>query len=122
LHNSDSNGYPPRLHIANILLGKFENGQDVLCTYLAYICACVQNLREFNRNCKDWFANHVSENLQNDFWKDVEFRMNVIKPELMKKSTEFELTDEVGKYVKPEVTKQRDSTVGCLFEFDEAII
>ncbi|CAG8633711.1 1920_t:CDS:2 [Paraglomus brasilianum] len=119
LHESKSSSYPSRSHISNILLHEFENERDAIVTYLAYICACCQRLEEFNGSCKEWFDEHTNKKLQMGFWKNVEYRMSDIMHGLMKNPTDSKMTEWITNYLDGGKLMW-ESSVNCLFAFDEA--
>ena len=120
LRDFKSNGYPSRSHIADILLREFENERKAIVTYLAYICTCFQKLQEFNGSCKEWIDEHTNNNSQEDFWKDIEYRMAKIIPDLMKNTTDNTMTECINKYLDGERMITQEGSVKCLFAFDEA--
>ncbi|CAG8498236.1 4132_t:CDS:1 [Funneliformis caledonium] len=120
LRDYKSSGYLFRLHIADILLCKFENEQKAIVTYLAYICTCFQKLQEFNGSCKEWIDEHTNNNSQEDFWKDIEYRIAKIISDLMKNTTDNTMTESINKYLDGERIITQEGSVKCLFAFDEA--
>ncbi|CAG8638432.1 1329_t:CDS:2 [Paraglomus occultum] len=98
----------------------FENERDVIVTYLAYVCACCKRLEEFNGSCKEWFDEHINKKSQVDFWKNVEYRMSDIMRGLMKNPTDSKMTEWVTNYLDGGKLMMWESSVNCLFAFDEA--
>ncbi|CAG8855418.1 18557_t:CDS:1, partial [Gigaspora margarita] len=75
---------------------------------------------EFNGSCKKWIDEHTNNNSQEDFWKDIERRMEDIKPDLMKYQSDKTMAEGINKYLDGQKIITRGGSVKCLFAFDEA--
>ncbi|CAJ0914775.1 8084_t:CDS:2 [Entrophospora sp. SA101] len=86
-------------------------------TYLAYICACFQKLKEFKGSCKEWIDEHTGKNSQVNFWKDIECRMTDITCEPMKSTTDGKMTEGINKYLDEERMITQENTHSNISNF-----
>ncbi|CAG8462437.1 27206_t:CDS:2 [Dentiscutata erythropus] len=101
LRDSNSSGYLSGSHIAKTLLDEFKS--------------C-----EIKESCKKWIDEYTNNNSQEDFWKDIEQRINVITDDLKKYVTNKSLEERVEDYYFKQKITTGESSVKCLFVFNEA--
>ncbi|CAG8826329.1 32652_t:CDS:2, partial [Racocetra persica] len=77
---------------------------------------------EFGEDSKLWINELLDENLQEDFWRDIECRMKDIKSQLMECTNDNETTEMASKYLVDNKFIRRKGSVKYLFAFDEARI